>query len=77
LSPKQTPLRYLVATAIPRGGITHRVKVDVNRALTPNTLLPGQSVTGIVYFERDKDARDVMLRVPLSGVIFEVPFTVR
>ena len=77
LSPKQIPLRYLVATAIPKGGITHRVKVDVNRALTANTLLPGQSVTGILYFERDKDARDVMLRAPLSGVTFEVPFTLR
>lgn len=77
LSPKQTPLRYLVATDIPRGGITHRVRVDVNRALTTNTLLPGQHVAGIVYFERDKEARDVMLRIPLSGVTFDVPLTIR
>jgi hypothetical protein len=77
LSPKQTQLRYLIATEIPKGGITHRVKVDVNRALTANTLLPGQNVTGIAYFERDKDARDVVLRVPLTGVTFDVPFTIR
>jgi hypothetical protein len=77
LSPKQTPLRYLIASEIPRGGITHRVRVDVNRVLTANTLLPGQHIAGIAYFERDKEARDVLLRIPLSGVTFDVPLTIR
>jgi hypothetical protein len=77
LSPKQMPLRYLIAAELPKGGITHRVRVDVNRMLTANTLLSGQHVAGIAYFERDKEAREVMLRVPLSGVTFDVPLTIR
>jgi hypothetical protein len=70
-------LRYLIAAELPKGGITHRVKVDLNRMMTANTLQAGQHVAGIAYFERDKEAREVMLRVPLSGVTFDVPLTIR
>ena len=50
---------------------------SVNRALTGNTLMPGQNVAGAVFFGRDKKARDVVLRIPLSGVTFDVPLTIR
>ena len=50
---------------------------SLNRALTENTLMPGQNIAGAVFFERDKKARDVVLRIPLSGVTFDVPLTIR
>lgn len=52
-------------------------EASLNRALTENTLMPGQNVAGAVFFERDKKARDVVLRIPLSGVTFDVPLTIR
>ena len=66
LSPKQTPLRY----HIPAGEI-------LDKALTANTLTPGQHTLGAVFFERDKKAREVVLRIPLSGMTFDVPLTIR
>jgi hypothetical protein len=30
-----------------------------------------------VFFERDKNARQVMLRIPLSGMTFELPFELK
>jgi hypothetical protein len=51
--------------------------VLVSRALTASTLAPGQNILGSVFFERDKNARDVVLRVPLTGITFELPFVLR
>lgn len=76
LSPKQASLGYRLPTEIPRG-MTRRSRIDVNRALVANTLMPGQNITGVVYFGRDKAAREVMLRIPLSGVTFDLPFSIR
>ena len=50
---------------------------DLIWADVSNTLMPGQNITGAVFFERDKKARDVVLRIPLSGVTFDVPLTIR
>jgi hypothetical protein len=66
LSPKQTPLRYVIPT-----------EDILNRALTANTLMPGQKTAGAVFFERDKKAREVVFRIPLTGVTFEVPLSIR
>lgn len=86
LSPKQTPLRYLSPTDI-SNSLARRARIvarrgtkseDIlNRALTANTLMPGQDIAGAVFFERDKEAHDVMLRIPLSGVTFDVPLSIR
>jgi hypothetical protein len=46
-------------------------------ALREVTLMPGQDVAGSVFFERDDKAREVVLRIPMSGVTFEVPFSIR
>ncbi|HLE56213.1 MAG TPA: hypothetical protein VJB15_03955 [Rhodothermia bacterium] len=66
LSPNQTPLRYVIPT-----------EDILNRALTANTLMPGQKTSGTVFFEGDKKARELVLRIPLTGVTFEVPLTIR
>jgi hypothetical protein len=47
------------------------------RALREIALMPGQDVAGSVFFERDDKAKDVVLRIPTSGVTFEVPLSIR
>jgi hypothetical protein len=49
----------------------------ITRALTANTLAPSQNILGTVFFERDKNAHEVILRVPLTGITFELPFELR
>jgi hypothetical protein len=76
LSPKQGQLAYLRASDI-SSGAARKAKIDLSRSLTANTVAPGQGATGLVYFVRDKDAREVMLRITLSGVTFDIPFSIR
>jgi len=45
-------------------------------ALLATTVMPGQSVGGIVYFEREKKAKWVLLRVRLEGRILELTLPV-
>jgi hypothetical protein len=47
------------------------------RALREIALAPGQDVAGSVFFERDEKAKEVVLRIPTSGVTFEVPLSIR
>jgi len=47
------------------------------RALREIALMPGQDVAGSVFFERDEKAKEVVLRIPTSGVTFEVPLSIR
>jgi hypothetical protein len=66
LSPSKRDLSYRA----PTGSL-------ISRALTAGALAPGQNILGSVFFERDKNARDVVLRVPLTGINFELPFELR
>ena len=45
--------------------------------LSAGRISPGQPVSGIVFFERDPKARDVVLRIPVTAVTFEIPFVLR
>jgi hypothetical protein len=54
-----------------------RVEDILNRSLRESTLTPGQDVAGSIFFERDDKAREVVLRIPTSGVTFEVPLSIR
>jgi hypothetical protein len=54
-----------------------RVEDILNRSLRETTLTPGQDVAGSVFFERDDKARELVLRIPTSGVTFEVPLSIR
>ena len=49
----------------------------LSHALGGTTLATGQNVNGTVFFERDKNTREVVLRVPLTGVTFEIPFDLK
>lgn len=49
----------------------------LKRALLANTLMPGEEVSGAVFFERDKKAQDAILRVPIAGIVFEFPLSIR
>jgi hypothetical protein len=44
-------------------------------ALNSNTVDPGQSVNGSVFFEGDKKAKMVYLLVYLAGTVYEFPFS--
>jgi hypothetical protein len=45
--------------------------------LSAGRVAPGQSVSGIVFFERDPKARGVVLRIPVTAVTFEIPLVIR
>ena len=47
------------------------------RALREIALMPGQDIAGSVFFERDDKASEAVLRIPTSGVTFEVPVSIR
>jgi hypothetical protein len=40
-----------------------------------NTVLPNQTVRGIVLFEKDKKTQSLMFSVAVGGTIYEFPFT--
>ncbi len=43
-------------------------------ALRTSTVMPGDKLTGAVWFERDKKAQQLLLRAPIGGCVFEFPF---
>ena len=43
-------------------------------SLKSNSVMPGQSIRGYVYFEREKRATTMKLTVPISGALYEFPF---
>lgn len=49
----------------------------VNRALRANTLMPGDEIGGVVFFERDRRARLVVLRVPVGELVYEFPYQLK
>jgi hypothetical protein len=40
-----------------------------------NTVLPNQTVRGIVLFEKDKKTQSLMFSVPIGATVYEFPFT--
>lgn len=68
---EETPVQKTLATWTPKSGVMSDPTLSAGR------LAPGQSVTGLLYFEPDPKARDVVLRVPVSRVTFEFPLVVR
>jgi hypothetical protein len=45
-----------------------------NAALTSNTVLPSQSASGCVFFERKGKASNLVLSVPIGDKVFRFPF---
>jgi len=45
--------------------------------VTVTGLAARQDIAGSVFFERDDKAREAVLRIPTSGVTFEVPVSIR
>lgn len=45
-------------------------------ALRANTLEPQGFLIGAIYFERDKKAKEVRLRIPVGGYVMEFPFEI-
>lgn len=68
---EETPTQKPLVTWTPKSGVMSDPTLSVGR------LAPGQSVTGLLYFEPDPKARDVVLHVPVSRVTFEFPLVLR
>ncbi|HEX5084313.1 MAG TPA: hypothetical protein VFY40_19895 [Blastocatellia bacterium] len=47
----------------------------VSAALKPAILLPGSQTGGMIYYYRETEAREVLLRIPLGELTVEIPFT--
>ncbi|MFN2602515.1 MAG: hypothetical protein ABR582_07155, partial [Gemmatimonadaceae bacterium] len=73
------PQAFMLTEVSPtRATLQHRlVNGTVHHPLVTDTLKSGQDVSGVVTFESDKKAKDLLLRVPLSGITFEVPLNIR
>jgi hypothetical protein len=48
----------------------------LNAALKPASISPQGSISGNLYFERDKGVKEVLLRIPLGELTVEIPFKV-
>jgi hypothetical protein len=64
-----SPTRVVLQHHIVNGTVAHPLVTDM--------LVPGQEVSGVVTFESDKKAKEVVLRVPLSGITFDFPLNIR
>lgn len=73
------PQAFMLSELSPiRVQLQHRpVNGTVTHPLVTDTLKSGQDVSGVVTFESDKKAKDVLLRIPLSGITFDVPLSIR
>ena len=45
-------------------------------SLRANTVHPGQTVAGFVYFEWGKKSEDVMISMPIGDTLYQVPFKI-
>jgi hypothetical protein len=64
-----SPIRVILQHRLVNGTVAHPLVTD--------TLQSGQDVSGVVTFESDRKAKDVVLRIPLSGITFDVPLSIR
>jgi hypothetical protein len=44
-------------------------------ALKHTKLAPGQNTTGVIWFQRDANARELSLRVPVGDLVFDFPLS--
>ncbi len=44
-------------------------------ALKHSKLAPGQKTTGVIWFQREANARELSLRVPVGDLVFDFPLT--
>lgn len=91
LSPAQSVMRYrppadVAKTMKSRGSkigalmsrrSTKKVEDILSRALPEVTLTPGQDIAGLVIFESHNKASELILRIPMYGVTFEVPVSIK
>lgn len=76
VEPKEKTLRPIAPERVARTVNHGDVYASVMKlALNSNTVDPGQSVNGSVFFEGDKKAKMVYLLVYLAGTVYEFPFS--
>jgi hypothetical protein len=76
VEPKEKTLRPItpdrVARTVNHGDLyTSLMKL----ALNSNTVDPGESVSGSLYFEGDKKAKIIYLLISIAGTVYEFPFS--
>jgi len=90
-SPTQNVMRYRDPADVAKAIMNRRSKIGalmsrrstkkaedvLNRALPEVVLMPGQDISGLVFFESQSKATELTLRVPMYGVTFEIPLGVK
>jgi len=90
-SPTQNVMRYRDPADVAKAIMNRRSKIGalmsrrstkkaedvLNRALPEVALMPGQDAAGLVFFESQSKASELILRIPMYGVTFEVPLSLR
>jgi len=71
LAPERALLNWTDGT-----GRTEQFNQTISQfALRANSVNPNASISGGVWFPRDKDKfREVLIRIPLAGMVYEFPF---
>jgi TPR repeat protein len=73
--PKERTLKYLPPMKIAKAETHIDSALSIMKtALRANTISPGESVSGYVYFEGDKKAKDFHLQIPIAGITYDFPF---
>lgn len=57
-----------------RADTSNTVRTIQTTALRANTVLPGQMIIGVVYYEHEKHIAKAVLTVVVGGETFEFPF---
>ena len=57
--------------------VVNSAKQIQSLALQPGTMQPNDTISGAVWFERDKNAEQLVLRIPFADVTFEFPLTLK
>ena len=58
-----------------KNGVTGAPASIKSLSLKPGTLSPGQKEAGVLWFERDVNARELSMRVPAGDMIFDFPLS--
>ncbi|MFI5096332.1 MAG: hypothetical protein ACHQT6_00020 [Candidatus Acidiferrales bacterium] len=71
-APDYLAQRYVVASANKPPAVVESGD-PLALALKAGSLAPQQKITGVIWFARDAGARELSLRVPVGGLVFDFP----
>jgi hypothetical protein len=74
------PQNYFIEQSVPASGKNHDESAITagelkSMALKQTSLSAGQMTTGVIWFQRDSNARELSLRVPVGDLVFDFPLS--